>query len=173
MIPKTIKPLTDVVNDVVTKFCPTAAPEKIRRAILQEVYDKIFIIIDTIDTFLRSENKQKRSLYAFRNDVYNALVSNAYNEWGMVENAFEDVIMIEIQDARGEDCLVFQSFYEANLTALHETVWPEFVSPLRERLWNLPKVIGRDSRVTLQDQLNTFKMIRNELSKILFELENS
>lgn len=167
-----IKPLTDVVNNVVAKFCPTADPAKIRAAIRQEVYDKIFIIIDAIDTFLRSENKLKRNLYAFRNGVYNSLVSDAYNEWGMVENVFEDVIMLVIQDARGEDSLAFQSFYEDNITALHETVWPEFVSPLRERLWNLPKVIGRDSRVSLKDQLDTFRAIRAELSKILFEVEN-
>lgn len=171
VITQPIKPLSDVVNDVVSKFCPTADPEKIRTAIRQEVYDKIFPIIDAIDTFLRSENKLKRNLYAFRNDVYSSLMSDAYNEWGMVENVFEDVVMIEIQDARGEDCYTFQCFYEANITALHETIWPVFVSPLRERLWNLPKVVGRDSRITLKDQLKTFEAIRNELSKLLLEID--
>lgn len=160
MISDNFQPLSDVIDDVVSKFCVTVPHDEIRSAMAQEVSYQIFPIVCEINDFIASKPKCKRDVYCFVNDVYIPMSSSVYNQWGICGNAFEDVVSKFICGA-------------ASATELHETIWPSFVMPLREKIWRLPTVRSRDSKLKVSDQLDDLIAIRNGLAKIIEEVEKS
>ena len=160
MVPENFKPLTDVVNDVVSKFCPTIPHDVVRTKILQEINGQLLPIIYEIDNFVASKPRLKRDVYKFVNDVYVPMSSTTYNRLGICENCFEGII-IGLTNA------------PINMVELHEIIWPQFVMPVREKIWRLPRVRSRDSSLKVSDQINDLVIIRNELIKLVEEVEKS
>lgn len=160
MIPENFKPLSDVVEDVVSKFYVTATNDEIRDAMVQEVRNQIFPIICEIHDFVASKPTLKRDVYHFVNDTYIPMSSRVYNQWGICGNAFEDIVSKFICGP-------------VDTTELHEIIWPSFVMPLREKIWRLPTVRSRDSKLKVFDQLNDLMAIQNSLAKIIEEVEKS
>ena len=160
MIHDNFKPLTDVVEDVVSRFYVTSTNDEIRDAIVQEVRNQISPIICEINDFIASKPRLKRDVYSFVNDVYAPMSSLVYNQWNICGNNFENIVSKFIGGT-------------ISTTALHETIWPPFVMPLREKIWRLPTVRSRDSKLKVSDQINDLMAIQNGLMKIIEEVEVS
>ena len=54
---------------------------------------------------------------------------------------------------------------------LHNLVWKELTSPLRNKLWKLPRVPRGDANFTINDQLMTLRSCKHKLEAMLADLD--
>lgn len=147
--------------------------DKTRATILAEVHEKLDPIIKIIEDFIASKPKKKQDVYDFLEKQYNPMYTYAYYAWRTEQYVFTNIVMMEIQDEHKVDDAKFRHLYEsANIQLmLHNLIWNELTKPLRDKLWNLPRVPCRDAHIKVSDQIMTLRSCKNKLEKILADLE--
>lgn len=171
-----IRSLTALVDDISKKLCPKINKDKVRNAILGEIHDKIDVIINCIEKFIASNPTSKYDVYKFVTKEYDVHCRYTYLQWWKDEFQFENEIMAVIQEEMGLSDDKFENWYLYNIAALHNLIWSDFVSPLREHLWMNPTILKKTSTgaiAPIQEQITVLCDIKTELSQLLSNIEQS